>query len=75
MGRRPPWLGRLNDGQIRTRLQKERAEEAKWTKLSPLPALVGGVAMAVVLYFLNAPPFLIAASTALIIGVRIWGRR
>ena len=41
----------------------------------PLPALVGGVAMAVVLYFLNAPPFLIAASTALIIGVRIWGRR
>ena len=62
----------------KTRLQKERAEEAKRTKISPLPALVGGVAMAVVLYFLNAPPFLIllaAASTALIIGVRIWGRR
>ena len=59
MGRRPPWLGRLNDSRIQNSpSKKERVEEAKRTKISPLPALVGGVAMAVVLYFFLERPAL-----------------
>jgi hypothetical protein len=58
------------------RRQKDRAE-ANLTKLSLLPAVVGGVAVAGVLYILQIPPFLIllaAVGTALIASVRLWER-
>jgi Flp pilus assembly protein TadB len=57
--------------------QKEPAEEGKQMKRL-LPVIGGAAAVGGVLYVVNAPTFFIllaAAGTALITGVKIWGRR
>jgi hypothetical protein len=62
----------------KTRLQKDRSEQAKRAKFSPLPALIGAIAMAALLAVLQVPPFLIllaSAGAALIAGTRVWERR